>query len=189
MNDFDPHPPTTGTSRIWQRHRLVIIVVAIAIALVAWFYISKELAIERAQQTAATSRAQWVTQADAREADLVKQSLGQFGVPLAWAIRREMMAGNLDQVDQYVTDLIKLPGIEGATVARADGTVLVASDRGRVGAAFGSLYGPQRLATAQISVEQTAPGRWLLVVPVMGLNARLGTVAVDYRTPPSTPAR
>jgi hypothetical protein len=40
------------------------------------------------------------------------------------------------------------------------------------------------LSAAQIVAEETAPGQWLLVVPVMGLTARLGTVAINYQAPP-----
>jgi hypothetical protein len=83
-----------------------------------------------------------------------------------------------------VTDLVKLEGVEGVTVAQADGSVAVASDRRHLGAAFGSLYAERYLTEEQITAEETAPGQWLLVVPVMGLNARLGTVAIDYRAPP-----
>ena len=37
----------------------------------------------------------------------------------------------------------------------------------------------------QCNAEETVPGQWLLVVPVMGLSARLGTVAIDYQAPPA----
>jgi len=83
-----------------------------------------------------------------------------------------------------VTDLVKQEGFESVAVAKADGVIAVASDRRQVGAAFGSLYAERYLTAEQITAEETAPGQWLLVVPVMGLNARLGTVAIEYQAPP-----
>jgi len=179
----------TDASGFWHRYRLPIIAVAIVavigLAIIGWLYVSKGIAVRQAQEADAARRAEWVRQVDAHHADTVKQSLNLFGVPLAWAIRREMMAGNLDQVDQYVSDLVKLKGVERVTVAKADGSIVVASDRGDLGAAFGSLYAERHLTAEQIVAEETAPGQWLLVVPVMGLTARLGTVAIGYQAPSS----
>lgn len=194
MTEIDPYEQASGAPGFWHRYRLPIVVAVIGIAIIGWLYVSKGIAVRQAQdavtqaqESVAAQRAEWDKQAEARQAAMVKQSLSQFGVPLAWAIRREMMGGNLDQVDQYVTDLVKLDGFEGVTVAKADGSIVVASDRRHLGAAFGSLYAERHLTAEQISAEETAPGQWLLVVPVMGLNSRLGTVAIDYRAPPSAP--
>jgi hypothetical protein len=194
MTEIDPNGQASGAPGFWHRYRLPIVVAVIGIAIIGWLYVSNGIAVRQAQdavtqaqESVAAQRAEWGRQAEARQAAMVKQSLSQFGVPLAWAIRREMMGGNLDQVDQYVTDLVKLDGFEGVTVAKADGSIVVASDRRHVGAAFGGLYAERYLTAEQITAEETAPGQWVLVVPVMGLNARLGTVAIDYRAPPSAP--
>lgn len=193
MTEINPNQPEAGALGVWHRHRLAIIVAAIGLVIIGWLYVSKGIAVRQAQEAVkqvqadvTVQRAEWVKRAEARQAEMVKQSLSQFGVPLAWAIRREMMGGNLDQVDQYVTDLVKLQGFGGVTVAQADGSIVVASDRRHLGTAFGSLYAERYLTAAQITTDETAPGQWLLVVPVMGLNARLGTVAVEYQAPPST---
>jgi len=194
MTEINPNQPEAGALGIWHRHRLAIVVAAIGLVIIGWLYVSNGIAVRQAQdavteaqESVAAQRAEWDKQAEARQAAMVKQSLSQFGVPLAWAIRREMMGSNLDLVDQYVTDLVKLDGFEGVTVAKADGSIVVASDRRHLGAAFGSLHAERYLTAEQISAEETAPGQWLLVVPVMGLNTRLGTVAIDYRAPPSAP--
>lgn len=190
MTDSYRGEQAAGGVGFWHRYRFLIIVAAIVIAAaaaaIAWLYMSKSTAVKRAEESVAAQRLEWDKAAEARQAERVKRSLGQFGVPLAWAVRREMMAGNLDQVDQYVTDLVKLDGFQGAMVAKTDGVIAVASDRRHVGAAFGSMYAQRYLAAGEINVEETAPGQWLLVVPVMGLSGRLGTLAVEYRAPALT---
>ncbi|MDP2252774.1 MAG: hypothetical protein Q8J60_01210, partial [Thiobacillus sp.] len=115
MTEINPNQPETGALGIWNRHRLAIIVAVIGLVIIGWLYVAKGIAVRQAQnavtqaqEDVTVQRAEWVKQAEARQAGMVKQSLSQFGVPLAWAIRREMMGGNLDQVDQYVTDLVKL---------------------------------------------------------------------------------
>ncbi|HUX63319.1 hypothetical protein [Sulfuricella sp.] len=175
-----------GAMGFWHRYRLLIVVVAISVAIIGWLYVSKGMAVRHVEEAAAAQRAELVKQAEARQTETVRQSLTMFGVPLAWAIRREMMADNLDQVDQSVTDLVKQKGFERVVVAKADGSVMVASDRKHKGAAFSRLYAERYLGAEQISAEETGPGKWLVVVPIMGLNARLGTVAMDYQAPAST---
>jgi len=99
----------TGTQEVgamgfWHRYRLLIIVAAI---LVAWLFVSREMAVREAEGRAAAQRAELVQQLDGRQSAMLKQSLTQFSVPLAWAIRRELMAENLEQVDQYLTELVE----------------------------------------------------------------------------------
>ena len=62
---------------------MLIIVAVIGAALIGWLYVSKGTTAQQAQH-----------------ADAVKRSLSLFGMPLAWAMRREMTAGDLDQVHQ-----------------------------------------------------------------------------------------
>jgi hypothetical protein len=175
-----------GAMGFWHRYRLLIILAVLGLVIIGWLAVSKEAALKQAREESASQRAELIKAADAQHAATVKASLQMFCVPLAWAIRREMMAENLDQVDQYVTDLVKQKGFERVVVAKADGVVAVASDRKNLGAAFSSLYPARFLSNERISVEETAPGKWLAVIPVMGLASRLGTVAIEYQAPPST---
>lgn len=183
MTETNPNEPQGGAKAFLLHHLLLIVIALIVIAVIGWLAVSKGMAVRQAEQAAAAERAALVQKSTARQVETVKQSLRLFTVPLAWAVRREMMAGNLDQVDQYVADLVNQPGFERVVVAKADGSVAVASDRKHIGAPFASLYAERHLGAEQIAVEETAPGRWLIVVPVMGLTARLGTVAIDYRVP------
>lgn len=184
MSEFNLNEQEGGALGFWHRYRLLIIVAVIGVAIIGWLYASRGTAVKQARESAVAERAELLKQAEAQHAATVKRSLNLFGVPLAWAMRREMMAGNLDQVDQYVSDLVKLDGVREVTVAQADGTIGVASDRRHVGASFGSLYAERYLRADDIVVDEITPGQWLLVTPVMGLSARLGTVVVDYRPSP-----
>ena len=190
MDENPEAKQAAGMAGSWHRYRLLTIVLLIVVALgaaaIGWLAVSKDSAVKQAEAAAASQRAELIKQAEAQFADSVGKSLTQFGVPLGWAIRREMMANNLDQVDQYVTDLLREKGFGQVVVAKTDGSIVVASDRRNIGASFGSLYAERYLNAEQIIADERAPGQWLLVVPVMELNARLGTVAVEYQAPPFT---
>ena len=107
----------------------------------------------------------------------------EFGMALAWAVRGEMIRGNLDQVDQFFTEIVKLPGTERVLLADASGTVRVATDRRHLGAALTTLVPVEATLADTVEVRVQAAGPKLLVIPVMGLNSRLGTVVVSYRQP------
>lgn len=188
MTEAHREDQEAGVAGFWHRYRLLIVVALIGVAIIGWLAVSKGMAVRQAEEATAVQRAEWVKQAEAREAGLVSQSLMAFAVPLAWAIRRELMADNLDQVDQYVSELVKQKGFEQVVVAKADGLVAVASDRRNIGVPFSTLYPERYLAAEQIDVEEMAPGKWQVFVPIMGLNSRLGTVAIDYQALPPVAA-
>lgn len=122
-----------------------------------------------------------VAQLRTRAGEASAASLHEFGMALAWAVRGEMIRNNLDQVDQFFTELVKLPGIERVLLAGADGTVRVATDRRHLGVEASTLVPPEALALPQVTVRSEADGTLLLMVPVMGLNDRLGTVFMIRR--------
>jgi Tfp pilus assembly protein PilO len=107
----------------------------------------------------------------------------QFGMVLAWAVRGEMLRNNLDQVDQYFSQIIKLPHTELALLADSSGKVRVSTDRRHLGAALTTLVPVEATLQQAVSVQRAADEARLLVIPIMGLNSRLGTVVVRYRQP------
>ncbi|MFP5381584.1 MAG: hypothetical protein ACLGG4_04905 [Gammaproteobacteria bacterium] len=109
------------------------------------------------------------------------ESRRQFGLALAWAVRSEMIRNNLDQVDQFFTEIVRLPNTERAVLAGTDGKILVSTDRRHVGADAAALVGAEALQQGQVSVRAAQDGARDLVIPVMGLNSRLGTVIVTSR--------
>lgn len=142
-----------------------------------------KLDTERAAMTAqaANDRQALLGQLRARTGAASEASLREFGTALAWAVRGEMIRTNLDQVDQFFTEVVKLPGTERALLADADGKVVVSTDRRHLGVEASTVVPPEALLP-EVTVRSEADGTLLLVVPVMGLNDRLGTVFVTRRS-------
>ena len=113
------------------------------------------------------------------------ESRRQFGLALAWAVRGEMIRNNLDQVDQFFTEIVRLPTTERVLLVGADNKVLVSTDRRHKDADGVALVGADTLQLPQVTVRAGQDGSRELVIPVMGLNARLGTVIVT--THPADP--
>ncbi|MDP1903132.1 MAG: hypothetical protein Q8M09_02610 [Pseudomonadota bacterium] len=166
---------------------LIIALMLVAAIMHGWRVASvgameNKLAVAESKQ--AEARDQLIEQARQLDARKAEESLRLFSVPIAWVIRRDAMAGNLDQIDQYFTDLVQLRGFQTAVLARPDGKILVASDRKQLADAFASLYPAEYLQASDIRVERTATGNLRAIIPVLGLNQQLGTVVLEY-TPPA----
>lgn len=101
-------------------------------------------------------------------------------IPLAWTIRNEMLKEDYDQINNYLNSFIKEPHIKLVVVVKADGTVVVATDKKLEGTQFSSLYPVELLSPDDIRVSKDKDANILLVCPIMGLNARLGTALIIY---------
>lgn len=146
--------------------------------------VAEQLAQVEAQQ--AQAHAQLLDQARQLDARRGEEALRRFSIPFAWVIRREVMAANLDQVDQYFTDLVKMEGFQAAVLAQPDGKIVVASDRKKLAETFSSLYPAQYLQADAIKIDHAANGGLRAIIPIMGLNQHLATLVLEY-TPPAYP--
>ncbi|MFN3595101.1 MAG: hypothetical protein ACK4TK_10540 [Thiobacillaceae bacterium] len=170
-----------------------LLLAALLIVVFAW----QRVAVNRAEARLAAERQEMTQRFEAERTALTARlkefALGQeqsaltrFGTALAWAVRGELIRNNLDQVDQYFAELVRMPRVHRVVLAGQDGKVLVATDRKFLGQPVTELHPAGVLTTLQVDVQATAQGS-RLVIPVMGLNARLGTVVVEYG-PLSLPA-
>lgn len=108
----------------------------------------------------------------------------RFGQVLAWAVRGEMIRNNLDQIDQYLTELVKIKDTERVVLISEDGKLLVSTDKRLEDAEASSVYPKEVLNQRKITIKSDVDGKKLLIVPVMGLNARLATIVISYNPPP-----
>lgn len=190
MNDVLPQ------SRQWlarlQETRLPLWVGLLLLVLLLAVFAWQQVAVGRAEARLANERAAMTQKFEADRASLVGQvreraaaqaeaSRRRFALALAWAVRGELIRNNLDQVDQYFAELVRQPGHALVLLAAPDGKVLVSTDRRHLGADAAGLVPAEALGQAEITLRAEADGAKLLSIPVMGLNARLGTVLLRYQ--------
>lgn len=101
-------------------------------------------------------------------------------IPFAWTIRKEMQKEDYDQINEYLTSFIKEPRIKMVLVVKDDGTIAAATDKKLEGTRFSSFYPAELLAPNDVRVSKDKDTNLLVVCPVMGLNARLGTLLIVY---------
>lgn len=165
---------------------LVVALVVVALGMYFWKMAAvskvedKLVQVQAQQAQARTELIERARQLDARD-DV--DSLKRFSTPLAWAIRRELMAANLDQVDQYLSELVQMPGFQSAVLANSDDKVVVATDRKHLAGTFSSIYPAEYLQAKDVKIEPASNGGLRAIIPIMGLNQQLGTLVVEYAEP------
>ncbi len=104
----------------------------------------------------------------------------RFGQVLSWAVRSELIRNNLDTIDQYLSEIVKMGDTEKVVLVGEDGQLLVSTDKRLEDAEGEDLYPREILNLRKITVKSDVDGQKLLIVPVMGLNNRIATVIVSY---------
>lgn len=159
---------------------LAAALVVVAVGMYGW----KAAAVGAVEKQAAEARSQLLEQVRQHDVQRTEAALRRFSIPLAWSIRREVMAGNLDQVDQYFVDLVQLEGFQSAVLAMPDGKITVASDRKLLAVAFSTLYPAQYLQAGDIQIEHAVDGKLRAIIPIMGLSQHLSTLVLEFASPP-----
>lgn len=154
---------TTGSRKIY------LYIIGILVVMVAVMFLWKVLAVRSVEK-----------KSEQIIAGKTEELLRLTAVPFAWTIRKEMQKEDYDQINEYLTSFIKEPHIKMALVVKVDGTIAAATDKKLEGKQFSSFYPSELLTPNDVRISKDKDGNILLVGPLMGLNARLGTSLIVY---------
>ena len=161
--------------------RYAVVLVGIIVIIFAWKLITVSK-VESDMAKKLENERVIITQQAREYAD--KQYLKEeerFGQVLSWAVRGELIRNNLDQIDQYLSEIVKMKDTERVVLIGDDGQLLVSTDK-RLEETKGTEIFPNEILNLQkITVKSDVDGRKILVVPVMGLNKKIATVVVSYK--------
>lgn len=155
----------------WKRFLLITIPLIIAL-LVGGIFLTRYQGEQRMKELAEL--------AESRSVVMQRQDLQLFALPLAWSVRKELMRSNYDQIDEYFNELIRRKGFGLIMLIDPAGMIKISTDQKLQGSSFLSHY-PQMRLNALVPVSYAlSDGRSLFLVPVMGLNEKIGTIAFIY---------
>ncbi len=172
---------------------MFLVTVLIILLLVVW----KQTAVSKIETDLQTQLRSLTEQASSKQATLLSSANATMrqnsesahvlmGTTLAWSIRGEMIRGNLGQIDEFFADLVRNERIKLVVLADPDGKIILASDRKLQDAAFADHFPEALLAATAVSVhagEGETADRYLLM-PIQGLNSRLGSALLVYQAEP-----
>jgi hypothetical protein len=184
-----PLPPVRRKANIalWAIGVLVVLLIGV----VGWWQFSeqrlaRQFAAERAEMTetfAAERQAAVAAAAESSRAQ-VESAYRLFGSSLGWAVRSALLRDNLDQVDQYFTQLVQEKRVRLAALAAPDGKILLASDRNLQDSAFASHFPESLLSVREVTVASPDAAARYMAIPFMGLSQQLGVVVLAFNTAP-----
>ena len=172
---MEPVPKNGGsrsTPALW-------IAIGVLVLVIAGLWIWKAMAVDRTREQMEELSADRVAE---RTEDLLEVAAQSLGL----AVREGAVAGDLGRIQSYLDRLVEEPGIDRIVYADGD-QVRLSTDRSQVGSPLGEAA-PGAGTLQEIRVARLDEGAWRVVVPITGLNERLGTVVLDYRPAGPAPA-
>lgn len=169
------------TMQLSAKHAAILI--GIIVVLLVW----KTIAVSKVESDMAKkleSERVLITQQAREYADqqYVKEE-ERFGQVLSWAVRGELIRNNVDQIDQYLSEIVKMKDTERVVLIGDDGQLLVSTDKRLEETKGVEIYPKEILNLQKITLRSDVEGKKILVVPVMGLNKKIATVVVSYKQP------
>jgi hypothetical protein len=163
--------------------KYVLALVGIVVIIFAWKFIAVSKAESDMAKKLGNERL-LITQQAREYAD--KQYIREeerFGQILSWAVRGELIRNNIDQIDQYLNEIVKMRDTERVVLVNEEGQLIVSTDK-RLEETKGTEIFPKEILSLQkITIKSDVDGSKLLVVPVMGLNKKIATVIISYKLP------
>jgi len=163
-----------------QANKKLLITIGVALVLLITFWIWKSIEISNVRGKAERDHQALKEQAIKGIVTLKEEQLKLLTIPYVWAVRTEMMKGNINQINLYALDLIKEKNFQRIAIANDSGIIVSSTDKKDEGKPFTSIGEVAALTNNDTMVENTGDSVLIVTSPIMGFNKRLGTLFFKY---------
>lgn len=101
--------------------------------------------------------------------------------PLVWNIRSEMLRGDMNQIDLFITDFVKTKNMQFIMLVESGGLVQLSTDKSKQGKSLEEKELVNLLKTDTITVMKEDNDEFVVAAPVMGYDSRLSTLIFGYK--------
>lgn len=115
-----------------------------------------------------------------------RSMLGLAAVPLGLSAREEAMSRNYGLMQERFERLLREPGVERVLYATANDSIAVSTDHSLIGDPLSSAL-PGEYSRSSGTDVVLEDGVYHAVVPITGLNERLGVLVLTYRGATGSP--
>lgn len=159
------------------------LLILLPIIIIAAVFIWKQIQLNNARNEAEAQQQQLKERAAEHVTQMHLAHLQLLAKPFVWALRTEMLQGNLNQVNLYINDLVKEENFTSIAVTDENGTIVASTDKKFEGQAFSQLAHERFLNSDKTIVEKNKDDELVMSSPIMGFNNRLGTLYLQYKAP------
>ena len=157
---------------------LILIGVALLLLLVLWFW--KAMEIKGLKKAFTASKIELHEKATREIVGNNEIHLKLLAKPMIWALRTEMMQGNLNQVNLYLIDLVKERNFQSIAIANDEGVIISSTNKKEEEMPFTSISKKEYLVSNETTIENEGDSVLIMTSPIMGFNNRLGTLYLKY---------
>lgn len=155
-------------------------VIGVLVVLVFIIYLWKNVAVKNVREQMEAQQIQLIEKSQQVMTEKTRYFLRLTTTTFVWAIRKEMLRENYEQINEYLNQFVKEPHIKQVLVVKSDGTVAVATDKKLEGVAISSLYPNELIEKNEIEITDDQNGNMLILSPIMGFNKKLGMFLMVY---------
>ena len=96
--------------------------------------------------------------------------------PLVWGIRGEMMRGNTELVNHFLTTVVQSTDIKLIAVVDMTGTVMISTDKQYEGKPVTEVLPTMPKETLKAGVQSASPEKMVATAPILGETEQLGVL-------------
>lgn len=170
-------PPTPA-----RNNRPLWIAIGVLLLLLIATYVWKVASVNRLEDQLAEQEQLWQEGARHAVQQNARSMLGLAAVPLGLSAREEAMSRNYGLMQERFERMLREPGVERVLYATAGDSIAVSTDRSLIGKPLSSAI-PERYSRPVATNVVFEEGIYQAIVPITGLNERLGVVVLTYRQP------
>lgn len=161
----------------FRRNWLFYTILVLALGFSGYFWISKDLALNKMTQALDTERALLHQQAEQTVRRNAGQQLELMMKTFVWAVRSEMIRGNIEQTGQYFNQLVQDELVQEVILVNPEGVILLSSKQEEEGQKLKADYAPLLNEINEVTVLNSAE-KEVIAAPVMSIDSRIGTLVV-----------
>jgi len=184
MADINPHKEPQDVNQDSKKsassNKNILITIGIALVLLVTIWIWKSIEIDNIRSNAQSDYKALKEQAIKGIVTSKEEQLKLLTKPYVWAVRAEMMKGNINQINLYALDLIKEKNFQLIAIANDSGIIVSSTDKKDEGKPFTSIGEAVALTNNDTMVENTGDSILVVTSPIMGFNKRIGTLFFKY---------
>lgn len=158
---------------------LVVLLIASVLFLFGWYFFTTRTKINKLEDELSYLKTELRT--DVRQTLIAQDSFywRMIMEPFGWAIRNELLNGNVEKINQYLAQFVKEPKVRQALIMDKEGIIIAATDKKLEEQAFATVYPTYTLELENIHIMEIGEELYIFQ-PVMGFNERLGTVFIIF---------
>ncbi|WP_107037648.1 hypothetical protein [Brumimicrobium mesophilum] len=156
----------------WKKHFLKLFLVLLIIASLVWGFINNRSTVNTYEKQITEINTTHEEELQSIKAEHLKQLVST----LALAVRSEMIAENMNQVNQYFVQSLNNVKVERLIlVNQSSGKAILSTNKKDEG----TIFGMKELVGAKSPMTKVYDGKTYAATPIMGLNMQLGVLIMQ----------